>query len=261
MPSVHLTKFPLQNNLPYSAEIIQLIDKIQAICNTGLAIRNANNIRIRQPLNGAEIFVEKTLGQQLEPYSDIIRDELNLKQVFFKEFEENLVEKKIYIDRPKLGKRLGSQLKEVINAVANNSWEKASNDEILIEGIRIFPDEYKIIIQQKGNPKASLALPTNDILVALDINLDENLINEGLARDLIRLIQQSRKEAKLNITDRIRLNLQAEEKFLNSIKNFTDFIKEQTLVEELSFSYATLAHKFDNLAIEDFKIAISFKKV
>jgi isoleucyl-tRNA synthetase len=261
MPSVHLTKFPLENNLPYSAEIIQLIDKIQAICNTGLAIRNANNIRIRQPLNGAEIFVEKTLGQQLEPYSDIIRDELNLKQVFFKEFEENLVEKKIYIDRPKLGKRLGSQLKEVITAVANNSWEKASNDEILIEGIRIFPDEYKIIIQQKGNPKASLALPTNDILVALDVNLDENLINEGLARDLIRLIQQSRKEAKLNITDRIRLNLQAEEKFLNSIKNFTDFIKEQTLVEELSFSYAALTHTFDNLAIEDFKIAISFKKV
>jgi isoleucyl-tRNA synthetase len=82
-----------------------------------------------------------------------------------------------------------------------------------------------------------------------------------LARDLIRLIQQSRKEAKLNITDRIRLNLQAEEKFLNSIKNFTDFIKEQTLVEELSFSYATLAHTFDNLAIEDFKIAISLKKV
>lgn len=257
--SVHLTTFPIAANLTCNEEIVKLIDKVREICNVGLAIRSQNNIRTRQPLADITIFANTETAEKLKQFSSIIEDELNLKQVLFAAFSDDLVEKKIFIDRPKLGKRLGSKLKDVIDGVNKNIYSE-NGENIIIANEEIFADEFKIIIKQKTNPQSSMALSSNDILLSLNLNLTNELINEGLARDFIRAVQQSRKDFNLNIQDRINIAFEGDDKILKAVKAFESYIKQQTLAENMTFNNNNLHHKV-NVEIDGIKINLSFEKI
>ncbi len=232
---------------------------MREICNIGLAIRSQNNIRTRQPIANATIFAKLETAEKLKQFSNIIEDELNLKQVLFAPFSDDLVEKKIYIDRPKLGKRLGSKLKDVIEAVNKNIYIE-NGENIIIAGEEIFADEFKIIIKQKTNPQSSMALSSNDILLSLNLNLTQSLIDEGLARDFIRAVQQSRKDFNLNIQDRINIAFEGDDKILKAVKAFEGYIKQQTLSDDISFNNNMLNNKV-NVEIDGEKINFSFEKI
>lgn len=257
--SVHLTTFPSTQAITYNEEIVKLIDKVREICNIGLALRSQNNIRTRQPLADITIFADKETAEKLKQFSNIIEDELNLKQVLFAAFSDDLVEKKIYIDRPKLGKRLGSKLKDVIDGVNKNIYSE-NGQNIIIANEEIFADEFKIIIKQKTNPQSSMALSSNDILLSLNLNLTNELINEGLARDFIRAVQQSRKDFNLNIQDRINVAFEADDKLLSAVKAFEPYVKQQTLAQNIYFNNSNLHHNI-NVEIDGVTINLSFEKI
>ncbi len=115
-------------------------------------------------------------------------------------------------------------------------------------------EECELLLEPKDK-KNSAPLSTNDALVVLDLNLTPELISEGLARDVVRMVQQARKDANLNITDRIELDIAT----TANIVNFADYIAEQTLAKTVKFGSGAGAHVFEN-DLDGSKIKIGFNK-
>jgi isoleucyl-tRNA synthetase len=261
--SVHLERFPISktNNLEEdlnSVLLVKTMDYIRDICNAGLAVRNKENIRVRQPLRSATIIFSSVLFHEkyLENLTHIIKDELNVKVVTFIYDLGERAELKLKINFPILGKRLPDKVKEIIPASKQGKWEQLEDGRIKIAGEILEKEECQLLLEPK-NPKGAAALSTNDALVILDLEITEELRQEGLARDVVRLIQQARKDADLNITDRINLSLKLPVEFETSVNNFKDYICEQTLTKNLDLDGKILSKFTNNYPLDEKELVIS----
>jgi isoleucyl-tRNA synthetase/very-short-patch-repair endonuclease len=243
--SIHLTDWPDVSNLPQDETLINKMDKVRDACNAALSIRNASNIRIRQPLSklylaGAGV---ENLGQY---YRDLIADELNVKEVIFDPDFSKYATLKLQVNLPVVGKRLGAKVKEVMAAINKGEWQRLDDSRIEICGENFTPDEYSLLLAPKDKAN-SQPLSSQDAIVMLDTAITPELEQEGIARDLVRMIQQARKDAGLNVADRINLALDAPQNILAAYRNFRDYIAEQTLAVNLDEGKSTnLKHTFAN---------------
>ncbi len=258
--SVHLEKFPEVNISSQSfimETLINKMDKIRNICNAGLSIRSKENIRIRQPLSKVTIYYNYNSDYLVNDFKDIIQDELNVKKVEFSSDLEGKAELKLKINFPVLGKRLPDKVKEIIPASKQGKWEKLEDGRIKIAGEILEKDECELLLEPKDK-KGAASLSTNDALVILDLEITEELKQEGVARDIIRLIQQARKEADLDIANRINLSLTLPESYKNAVVANSNYIQEQTLAVSLDLS-GKKYDRFNNVYdMEKDKIEISF---
>ncbi len=250
--SVHLAEFPslrgtvgdeaIQSGSPRFArddELIADMDRVRDVCNAALSIRTKANIRIRQPL--AKLDIAGYGLDRISQYANIIQDELNVKSVVVHEPKKmaDFGTFKLQVVFAELGKRLKSEgkahkVKEITAAIKNNLWEKTKQGERVVAGETLLENEYKQLLETKDKYKDSSApLSTNDALVVLDLTITPELEAEGLARDLVRLIQQARKDADLQVTDRIALQLQLNDQAKAAVKAHQEYICEQTLATEL----------------------------
>ena len=254
--SVHLADWPEVENMQNHSELINNFDRVRNICSAALAIRSSENIRIRQPL--AKISV---LGQNithLEPFSDIIKDEINVKEIIFSDQLKEQAILKLQINFPVIGKRLPTKVKEIIMANKSNSWKVNSQNLIEIANEVLTNDECKLILEPKEK-KGSHALSSNDAMIIIDLDINEELQLEGLARDLVRFIQQARKDQNLNVTDRIELYVDASSKINQAIALFKDYIQTQTL-SLINDESTNMSHNMKG-QIENEPIVIKFKVV
>ena len=136
-------------------------------------------------------------------------------------------------------------------------WEKTTDGRIKIADEVLEKDECQILLEPKDK-KGAAALSSNDALVILDLNINEELKNEGIARDIVRAIQQARKEADLNITDRINVALKVPAEFASAIQANTAYISEQTLAKSLDIGSKTYSKFKNNYKLDDADIEISF---
>ncbi|PIR33418.1 MAG: hypothetical protein COV36_02785 [Alphaproteobacteria bacterium CG11_big_fil_rev_8_21_14_0_20_44_7] len=252
--SVHLTDFPTIQ--PFNHSTTQLtadMDRVRDLCNAALSVRSAQNIRVRQPL--AELYYGGAQFKRMESYIDIISEELNVKKVIVKSGVSNVADFKLKINFPILGKRLPEKMKQIIPASKKGEWKKLDNGNIEILGEELTSEECSLLLEPK-NPQNSAPLSSNDALVVLDLELTPELISEGLARDIIRMVQQARKDADLNITDKIHLTIETEA----NVSDFTDYIAEQTLAQKIELGAATGKHIFEN-KLDDKPIKIGFNVV
>ena len=224
--SVHLQHFPDIESIPDEKELVYEIDKVREICSAALAIRNNESIRIRQPL--AKLTIYSKVIKNLISYNELIKDELNVKEVIFGELDNSQATLKLKINFPILGKRLPHKVKDIVNAHKQNSWEKLDNNQVLIAGEVLNSDEANLFLEPKNLNNAA-SLPGNDGIVELDTNITTDLYQEGIARDLVRFVQQSRKEADFDIADKIILTIEASASTSSCLKNFIEYINEQTL--------------------------------
>ncbi|MDX1924579.1 MAG: DUF5915 domain-containing protein, partial [Rickettsiaceae bacterium] len=227
--SVHLQYFPDYSMIPYDDMLVVKMDKVQDICSSALFIRNANNLRVRQPLSNLKIIASN--NDSLEEFSEIIMDEINVKQVLFENNLEDFADFKLNINFQILGKRLPGKIKDIISESKKGVWSK-EGDKIKIAGEILEHEECSISLVPKISNENEFAksLQDSEGLVVLDGSVSEGLIREGYARDVIRFIQSCRKEAKFNISDKIELNIVSEDMIINqSIDEFRSFIEEQTL--------------------------------
>lgn len=227
--SVHLALYPDYAIYPRDAQLVEDIDKVQDVCNAALNIRNAENIRIRQPLSSLTI-IGKNYGR-LKTYFSLIEEEVNVKNVIISEDVDENTDKKLKINFQLVGKRLPQKIKSMIEAVKLKNWHVAP------EGLKIcdetlHQDEYSIMLESKTDAK-SCALSSQDAIVILDTILTEELELEGIARDIVRSIQQARKDANLNISDRIIVTASCNEVFAKAISLFEKYICDQTLCTNL----------------------------
>jgi len=250
-------------------ELITQMDWVRDVCNAALAIRNKVNIRVRQPLQSLQIVSNNPVLMQAllkldsmwATYASIIMSEINVKMLPVGNARlEDYATLKLSLNNPILGKRLPEKMKQMIPASKKGEW-KPVDGTVEICGERLLAGEYTLQLEPKPEYKdRAQALSSNDALVILDIQLTDELIAEGIARDMVRAIQQARKDAALNVSDRIALHIDAPEAISKALATHKDYVMEQTLATSL-LSQKPSGEAFSTESeIDDKKVMISIAK-
>ncbi len=225
--SVHLADFPKLDTIEIDYDLVSTMDQILDICSNALFIRSSENIRTRQPLSSLTIISNN--NELLIKFEELIKDEINVKKVIYRDDVENYADHKLSINFPNLGKRLPHKVKDIIIASKNHQWQLTS-EHLIIAGEQLNKDEFSLVLQPK-NVKGTKSLANNHGLILLDLDITKELYEEGIARDLVRFIQQARKDANFAISDRIFLEIIGEPDFMLIVQQHSQFILEQTLSE------------------------------
>ena len=235
-PSVHLTDWPDVGPMPQDTRLADAMDLVRATCSAALGLRKARQLRVRLPLS--TLTVAHPDAADLQPFADLIRDEVNVKDVRLDADPARLGTLELAVNPRVLGPRLGGKVQEVIRAVKAGDWTHGANETIVAAGVQLSPDEYELKLAAAGSDGATSALPGNAGLIALDTNLTPELQAEGTARDVIRLVQQARRDAGLDVSDRIRLTIGADEATAAAIRAHASFLKTETLAVDLNVNPA-----------------------
>lgn len=254
--SVHLADFPSVEDIAINHNLVQEMDMVIDVCSSTLFIRSQENIRVRQPLQSLNLIGDNV--QQLNKYQDLIKDEVNVKEVKLTEDLSSFAERRLVINFPVVGKRLAKHMKDIISANKQGQWEVKAN-ELHIAGHILTEGEFELKLSA-NNPKGSKTLASGSALVALDLEISKELYHEGLARDIIRGVQQARKNAELNITDHIELELATDSEALNAaIEQYSAMIEEQTLSKLFPSHTPLESHSYEESSrIESDGILIAF---
>ncbi len=256
--SVHVADFPDVGllNIDDRALIMQM-DWVQAVCNSALAIRNRLNIRVRQPLH--ELTIAGADENLADHYKDLIKDEVNIKSIVIKNIlDSRYGAHRLKINSAELGKRLPQKMKQIIPASKKAEFNFSANGGIIIVGEELYSNEFDLLLEPSGEFKdRAQALSSNDALVVLDTTITPELEAEGIARDLVRMIQQARKDADLNVSDRIRLHVDAPEAIAKAVATWQGYVNEQTLSEMTDTAPKDKAFTAEN-TLDDQKITITF---
>jgi len=233
LDSVHLCTFPDVSKIKFNKDLVNIMDLVKEICSVALYLRDKENLRVRLPLKQIKIIGNNL--KQLENYKEIIADEVNVKSVIFEENVDSVADFIMEVDLKKLGVRLGEKLKIIMKALKDNKWKILENGKADVDGIILEKDEYVMKLKPKNKDVKNLqSLSDNKTLVELDFTITQELEFEGLARDIVRLIQQDRKQANLNLSDRIKLSIKANSPvIIQAINDNSDYIKSQTLALDL----------------------------
>jgi isoleucyl-tRNA synthetase len=233
--SVHLTDFPTYDPGRRDTELERKMSLTRRTVSMGRALRTLHNLKTRQPLKALHLVTkdqqEKRILIEME---ELIKDELNVRSVVFRENEEELVE---YTAKPNykvLGKQLGRDMKAAAARIEGLSMREIQS---LLEGAtlaieigeRVFDLTEEGVIIARIERENLKVLNEGSLTVALDSELTDELIQEGMVRDLIRGIQNLRKELNLEVTDRIELSLFGSEQVKRAVEANEDTLKSETL--------------------------------
>jgi len=248
--SVHLSDWPKHDEALIDAELEQRTALAQKLTSLVLSIRKKEGHRVRQPLQKMLVPVtDAAMRTRLEAIRDLVLSEVNVKELVILDASESKLSKKIKPDFKKLGARMGKLMKSVAAAVNAFSQKQIAELEangrmpLSVEGqdVELLRDDVEITAENV--PGLSVA-SEGGVTVALDIELNEALLQEGLARELVSQIQTLRKESGFEVTDRVRLLIQrnGQARFENAVRNHAHWIlaetlaltpEDQLLVEEL----------------------------
>ncbi len=233
--SVHLQNFPDTSFLSDEKDLVANMDFVRAICSVALSLRDNKNLRVRLPLSELKIIGKN--ASRVNNFKEIIAEEVNVKNVIIEEKIDGLAELKLQINFKKIGAKYGPKVKAITDAMKKGEWQKIAENEIEIAGVKLVDDEFEIKLMtniQDDKKFAIASLQTNDCLVQLNIEVTKELEEEGIARDIIRAIQQSRKDADLNVASHVKIQISSENKtILQVVEKFAQYISTQVLATEI----------------------------
>jgi isoleucyl-tRNA synthetase len=229
-PSVHLADWPDLTDWPADDKLASAMDLVRTVCSTALGRRKARQLRVRLPLARLEVAHPDALA--LAPYADLIRDEVNVQDVALSSDPASLGTFELAVNPRVLGPRIGAKVQEVIEAVKAGNWERRG-DSIVAAGIELEDAEYDLRLVA-AEPDSVSALPGGVGLVALDTVVTPELAAEGTARDVVRIVQQARREAALAVSDRIRLTIGADGAVADAVRAHAEFLAGETLAVDLT---------------------------
>ena len=255
--SVHLTDWIENLNLADNDALIEKMDKVRAICSTAKSVREDAKLRNRLPLMSMTIAgVEEA---ELAEFTDIIKDEINVKEVGFAADVLAVATKFLYLKTPLIGKRLGAYMKDIMSASKTDAWTLREDGTLFIAGQVLNTDEFELRLVLKDGLKGQ-ALPDNTAVVQLDTQVYPELEKEGIARDFVRMVQNLRKEKDLNVSDRIIVRYEASSDLIDeALQQNKDYIMEQVLAVDM-ISNQALDNAPVNDEIGDGKIALDLEK-
>lgn len=237
--SVHLTLFPTYNQDLIQPELEARMDIAQRITSLVLALRKKESLKVRQPLSHIMIpSIDATTDGYIQSIKDIVMSEVNVKDIKLVDGSNGILVKRIKPDFKKLGPKCGKNMKQVAASLQNmeqdaiTQFEKEGQYTLAIEGQEIVVSTEDVSIFSEDIPGWSVANDGN-ITIALDITLTDDLINEGIARELVNRIQNIRKSSGLEITDRINVSVSAPDNINTAIAAHKAYIASQVLANNL----------------------------
>ena len=239
--SVHLTDWPAVDELPADDALVTRMERVREICSVASAVRKAEGIRGRQPLR--TLTVATADAESLEQLVPILRAEVNVREVVLTEVDQvdAPVSQKLTVNARAAGPRLGRDVQAVIKASKTGDWSVSASGAVVAGGIELQEGEYALettLAEAANGAQASGLLPGGGFVV-LDLELTPELEREGIARDVIRTIQQSRRDAALDITDHIHLQLTANPTTLTALEEHRETLLKETLADQLTLTEGT----------------------
>ena len=228
--SVHLTDWPAPAALPADPDLVAAMDRVRQVVSAALSLRKARGLRVRQPLSTLTVAAQDAAA--LAPFTDLIRDEVNVRSVTLTDDVAAYGRFELTVNARACGPRLGGDTQKVIRAVKAGEWERGLDGTVTAGGIALLDGEYteRLVAADAGE---SAALPAGSGLVVLDTVVTAELVPEGIARDLVRVVQQARKQAGLDVTDRIVLTVDAPEEVLAAAREYEEFIAGEVLARRI----------------------------
>ena len=239
--SVHLCLFPEKEaQMNRDSDLEQRMELVLSAVTMGRALRAKHQLKIRQPLRKITLITATPEAQRiLEDLGELITDELNVKSVEISRDEKDLVELSAKANFKLLGRRMGKKMKSVSQAIAAMSpaqirdYLQQGSIELEVEQEPTRFENEEILVQR--NQKEGLLVETDNLLtVALDTEINEELMQEGLAREFVNKVQNMRKEKNLDVMDRIVTRYRGSKMLESSLETHSDFIRTETLTNVLS---------------------------
>ncbi len=239
--SVHLADWPDADLFPANPGLVEAMDRVQQICSTGSSLRKAANLRVRLPLQ--ELTVVAPGADALEGFAAVVADELNLRSVRLLDADsaspaEFGIEQKLVVNARAAGPRLGKNVQQAIKGAKSGDWSLSDAGVVTAGGLELEPQEYTLetVVAEAAEGEGSRAaavLPGGGFVV-LNTEVTPELEAEGAARDMVRAIQQARKDAGLNVSDRIHTTVTARRDVVEALLANAELVKTETLTIELA---------------------------
>jgi isoleucyl-tRNA synthetase len=264
--SVHISFYPTVQETSIDKQLEHRMEVARTITSTVLRIRNQIDINVRQPLSRIILPMDKEERSVVEAVKNIILDEVNVKDIEFVDDDSEIVSKSAKPNYPVLGKKLGKKMKAVAQKVGSlttsdiSDYEKKGYIEIGLddrETVRLGKNDLEII--RTGLEGWSVETEKN-ITVALDTELTDDLVREGLAREFVNRVQNMRKEADYDVTDHIYIGYEGDDKIMDAVSSMNSYIKTETLADEIQDQGLKQPDFVKSWDIEGEKCEISIKR-
>ena len=265
--SVHLAHYPEAKEEYIDHDLEERMSIAQKITSMILALRRKVNIKVRQPLQQIMVpAVDDEQRKHIEAIAELVKNEVNVKELNFIEGDGVLV-KKIKCNFRTLGKKYGKLMKDIANKVNTLTQEDILEIERSLKEKANYVlgviAEQEVILEKEDVEIINEDIPgwlvanEGNVTVALEVELTEELLQEGLARELINRIQNMRKDSGLEITDRIDIWVAEHEKMNAAIEHYGEYIKGQVLADNITIA----ANDGEEVDFDDFKLNIKIQKV
>ncbi|MGI8806759.1 MAG: isoleucine--tRNA ligase, partial [Acidimicrobiales bacterium] len=228
--SVHLEDWVDAATLPADPELVAAMDRVREVCSAAHSVRKSAGLRSRLPL--PSLTVAAPDAAVLDDYRGLIADELNVKEVHLTTDVESVGELRLQVVPAVLGPRVGADVQKIIRAVREGQWERTSDGSVDVGGRVLEPDEYTLRLVPRDERTAK-ALPGAGGVVALDVTVTPELEAEGLARDVVRLVNEARRDAGLRVSDRIVLTIAGPDDVAAAVDAHRPYVMDATLATGL----------------------------
>jgi len=261
--SVHLINFPQPSYIDHSLE--ERMEIAQRVVFLTRSMRAKHNLKVRQPLKKIMVVVENGKREALNNMKDVILEEVNIKDLIILEDDSGIVNKTAKPNFKVVGPKYGKLVKGLTNAIkeldkaAINEIEKNGEYEISVEGeiIKISREDVEIISHEI---EGWLVESDEKVTVAIDTELTEDLIAEGYAREFVNRVQNMRKDAGFDVVDRINVYILGEQKLLDYVQKFSEYITNEVLAESIMQEDCDGSYK-QEWKIGDYDCVIAIKKI
>ncbi|MFC1497907.1 isoleucine--tRNA ligase [Verrucomicrobiota bacterium] len=240
--SVHLCEFPKPDANKRDTELEKQMSEVMTIVKLGRVLRTEKNLKVRQPLSLIHVVSRNVKALKgIKQHSGIILDELNVKELETGTNETELASLKAKADFKQLGPRFGKDVKKVaqaIETIESDELSKLAAGKTLtvqVDGkdIKLEPDD--VVITRIPHENLVVA-SEGELVVAIETQLTDDLIQEGLAREFVNKVQNMRKTAELEVTQRIRIEYTGDQELKTAVEKNADYLKAETLCTELEYS-------------------------
>ncbi|MFW5798884.1 MAG: DUF5915 domain-containing protein, partial [Planctomycetota bacterium] len=242
--SVHLCRFPEADESLVDRELSQEMDAAVALVGQALSLRTANNLRVRQPLAGMKVSSDcEVVGRAVKRFGATIAEELNVKSVDLVERAGELMSCSVLPNLAKVGPKFGKDVPVIKKALAEADGDAIAETvrqgrPVVVEAdgrqFQLEPDE---VLVENESPEGLAASSEGDAVIALDTRLTPELVAEGMARDVVRHLQQLRKDEQLDMDDRIAVQLDTDDEQLReAVEAHREYIMAETLAESLEWT-------------------------
>jgi isoleucyl-tRNA synthetase len=262
--SVHISDFPQSEYRDESLE--EKMDIAQRVVYLTRAMRAKNNLKVRQPLSRVMVVVENTKRPALQEMKDVILEEVNIKELIILKDDADIVNKSAKPNFKSIGPKFGKNVNKIAGKIKELNTaqiaELEQGKQVIIdingETISLNQEDVEIISTEI---KGWLVESEEGVTVALDTELDDSLIAEGIAREFVNRVQNMRKDSGFVVTDKIKITFNGSEKLVNAVNNFKNYVSNETLAEELKTKDSLNGESGQNWEIGEYTCSIQIAKV